>query len=301
MNPFRLDRFITLKIFSPLYRMFNKADELRIPILMYHSISNEKIKNVHPYYETNTTPKIFADHMKFLFENDYSVISLLDAVKIFNRNNNCLKKNFYNKIGNKSTNRRINYAVITFDDGFRDFYTDAFPILQEYGFSATVFLPTLYVDSDIRFKSKECLTWSQVIELSRKGISFGSHTVNHLELYRLGKMEIEYELKNSKEKIDSVLGKQIESFSYPFAFPDQDNQFITFMKEMLQKCRYKNGVTTRIGTVSENEDPLFLRRIPINSYDDQLFLKAKLEAAYDWIYKFQFFYKKIKRLNQLKA
>lgn len=255
---------------------------------MYHGISNPIKNKFHPYYyETTTSPDVFAKHIRFLYENSYSVLSLRDAARMLSEN----------KQINQSVNRQTNYAVITFDDGFSDFYSEAFPILQEHGFPATVFLPTSFIDNNNRFKNKECLSWSEVRELKRKGVNFGSHTVNHPELYRISKLAVMYELRKSKEIISNQIGESIDSFSYPYAFPEQDKEFIAYMKGALKNCGYNYGVTTRIGTALEKEDPLFFRRIPINSYDDQFFFKAKLEGAYDWIYKMQFLYKKIKTLT----
>ena len=69
--------------------------------------------------------------------------------------------------------------VITFDDGYRDFYRQAFPVLNQYGFSATVFLPTAHVgERAVAFKGKECLTWGQVREL-QSGRAFFRFSYGH--------------------------------------------------------------------------------------------------------------------------
>ena len=74
--------------------------------------------------------------------------------------------------------------AITFDDGFRDFHTQAWPILERHCFTATMFLPTAYISEQRRsFQSKECLTWEEVRELRANGVRFGSHTVNHPMLH----------------------------------------------------------------------------------------------------------------------
>jgi len=98
----RFDRLSTLYFFHPLGQMMRLRDEIRIPILMYHSITNDSENELHPYYRINTSPEIFAEHMKFLYENNYSVITLAEAVKLlFN------------------SQPATRYAVVTFDDGFR--------------------------------------------------------------------------------------------------------------------------------------------------------------------------------------
>ena len=121
MINFRLDRFLTLYLFRHITKKQTSAGDKRIPILMYHSISDEKEKS-HSYYHVNTSPAVFDAHMRYLYENNYSVINLQDLEKSF---------------GTRDSSK---YVVITFDDGFYDFFTNAFPILNKYNFSATVFL-----------------------------------------------------------------------------------------------------------------------------------------------------------------
>src|SRR5665213_3134267 len=137
----RGDVFATLYFFHPLKRLFKQGN--RIPILMYHSISNRQEMG-HPYYRTVTSPEVFAKQMQYLHDNGYSALSLSDAVKW---------------LEGPSGGRPV---VITFDDGFQDFYTSAFPILTKLGLSATMFLPTAYIgDTCQSFKGVECLTWGQ--------------------------------------------------------------------------------------------------------------------------------------------
>jgi hypothetical protein len=128
MQTLRLDRFATLSLFQPLRRRIARGAG-RIPILMYHSISETQNAGAHPYYQTTTAPKVFAEHMQFLRENNYHVIGLGDAVKEIEG----------------PARGSAKCVVMTFDDGFGDFYTQAFPLLNHYGFSATVFLPTAYI------------------------------------------------------------------------------------------------------------------------------------------------------------
>ncbi len=270
---FRLDRFLTLYVFHPLAKL-RKPKGLRIPILMYHSISDEP-ETGHPYYWINTSPEVFSTHMKFLYDNNYTVIPLTDAVRLLSTTQPL----------NHSTTQPLNYVVITFDDGFRDFYTEALPTLEKYSFTATIFLPTSFIEQErLMFKNKECLTWDEVRDLRRKGFSFGSHSVTHRQLKSLSNDEVESELRRSKERIEENIKESSESFAYPYRFPEEDKKFCDRLQGILKKCGYKFGVSTRIGTTDQNDDIFFLKRIPMNSFDDIAFLKAKLNGGYDWLY-----------------
>ncbi|MCD4812025.1 polysaccharide deacetylase family protein [bacterium] len=92
-------------------------------------------------------------------------------------------------------NKPQRYAVLTFDDGFRDFYTYAYPILKKYSFTATVFLPTGFIgNGQSIFNGKEHLRWDEVREIRFNGIEFGSHTVSHPKLRNLKRKNVENEL-----------------------------------------------------------------------------------------------------------
>lgn len=248
---------------------------------MYHSISKKENKQIHPYFQTNTLPEIFATHMKFLYENGYKVINIMNAAN-------------YVKEGIRFNEKLV---VITFDDGYRDFYIEAFPVLQNYNFSATLFLPTFYIKNNRRkFEERECLNWNDVRELDKLNIHFGSHTVTHQQLKTLKYDDIEYELMKSKEEIEDNIGKPIESFSYPYAFPEENKRFMKYFKFKLINCGYKTGVTTKIGTAAQKDDVYFLRRIPANTFDDLYFFKMKMEGGYNWLNIFQLGFKNLKRI-----
>jgi len=271
MQIFRADRFVTLYVFQPLRRL--RAQGTRIPILMYHGISDFDDSRRHPYYRTLTAPRVFDQHLKFLHDNGYRTTSLSDAVR-------CLR-------GSEPDTKKT--VVITFDDGFQDFYTNAFPTLGRYGFSATMFLPTAYIDRYVRkFNDVECLTWSQVRELQNAGMQFGSHTVTHPQLKNLDLKNLEDEIRCSKQRIEEELGSPVTSFAYPYAFPETDVPFRQQLGELLEKNGYENGVSTIIGTADRAGDRFFLKRLPMNSCDDLRLLKAKLEGGYDWLHTLQY-------------
>jgi peptidoglycan/xylan/chitin deacetylase (PgdA/CDA1 family) len=276
MPKFRFDRAISVRLVHPVSRVLNGHRAVRVPILMYHGIRSE-VGDRHPYFETNTRPELFAQHMKYLRENGYATVDLNEAMEAIMTGRNGQKR-----------------VVITFDDGFRDFYTHAFPILAESGLRATVFVVSGWTnDKRISIEGKDYLTWKEVREMYSYGIRIGSHTVTHPELYKLAPRDVEFQVRQSKETIEDALGEPIRSFSYPYAFPEHDSKFVERLKELLQTHGYENGVSTILGTASTDHDWFFLPRLPVNSFDDLRFFRAKLEGGYDWLHAAQKAYKKI--------
>lgn len=278
MPAFRLDRLLTLNFFQPLGGSGVKA---RLPILMYHSISEEPENDVSPYYRTATPPKLFAAQMALLRSQGYEVLGLQAGLEKFSRGDLPDAK----------------LAVITFDDGYRDFYTAALPALRQHHCGATVFLPTAFIGQErCRFKGRECMTWDEVREAQSAGIEFGSHTVNHPKLYELNLELLRAELTESKATLERELGRPIKSFAYPFAFPSGDRAFVKVFVELLKQTGYAGNVTTKIGLAGKSDDPFTLKRLPINSADDEALFLAKLAGAYDWLGWPQETFKKIRRL-----
>ena len=267
----RADAFATLYLVRPLRGLAPATG--RIPILMYHSVSDSFEGNLHPYYQTVTTPDAFARQMQFLHANGYSTVSVSEAAR-----------------GTAPAGRpRKRPVAITFDDGYRDFYRHAFPILSRHGFSASVYLPTAHIgDAAREFKGHECLTWSEVRELHQAGVEFGSHTVTHPQLACLETEAVRYEIDSSKKNIEDRLGHPVNSFSYPYAFPEANRAFTARLRGLLEQAGYENGVSTIIGTADCTGEKLFMKRLPVNTADDEPLLSAKLQGAYDWMHAVQY-------------
>jgi peptidoglycan/xylan/chitin deacetylase (PgdA/CDA1 family) len=274
----RIDRLATLYVVDPLRRC-GFTGKASIPILMYHSIADEDEAGVHPYHRTATAPPVFAAQMESLHQAGLSVIGLTEAIRRFSE-----------------LEAAKSSVVITFDDGFHNFYTNAFPILNRYGFTATMFLPTAHIgESRLSFKGKECLCWGEVRELQKERISFGSHTVTHPQLHNCHAHSIKEEIADSKKTIEQKLGCIVQSFSYPYAFPEADATFKRKLREELHHAGYENGVCTTIGRPGPTSDLFFLKRLPVNSDDDSRLFQAKVAGSYDWLARPQYLVKMAKQ------
>jgi peptidoglycan/xylan/chitin deacetylase (PgdA/CDA1 family) len=297
----RFDRLFTLAVVQPWRRTFRLLkNKPYVPVLMYHSITDASEPGVAPYYQLNTTPSAFRFQMQYLADNGFKTMPLGSLVTALNSGTGVLPR---------ST------VVLTFDDGLRNFYTDAFPILQEFGSTATMFLSTAFVGETpcpfrpsgasmkpvVKSSSEsgtDCLTWSEIRELSSQGISFGSHTVTHPKLVDLNWTQIQSELRDSKAEIENRLQLGCDLFCYPYAFPQADDAFSARFREMLQELGYACCATTQIGCAKPGDDPLTLKRLPVNSQDDDDLFEAKLSGAYDWLANAQSVVKRVKSLTR---
>jgi peptidoglycan/xylan/chitin deacetylase (PgdA/CDA1 family) len=279
----RADRLLTMAVFQPLVRLAGpSAADGKLPILMYHSIAEDADVRCSPYYRTVTTPQSFARHMRCLAEAGYRGVKLSEAML---------------RWGTPGADSARTVAI-TFDDGFRDVCTTALPIMQMHGFSGTVFLSTQYIGS--RFLTgRPCLSVQDIRSLSEQGIEFGSHTVTHPQLRTLVRKDIELEISLSKRRIEDILGAPIAAFSYPYRFPEEDASFVRELAAFLRAAGYTIGVTTRIGRAARGDDPLFLRRLPVNDCDDDDLFRAKLGGAYDWLHAAQLTVKRARALASL--
>lgn len=171
-----------------------------LAILTYHSLDTSgSILSVAPHQ--------FAEQMGYLADSGIRGISLREAVA-------------YRDVNGAWPGKCV---VLTFDDGFGNFYESALPALMQHGFSATVFLLSDLMGGfnnwgppPALLGTQRLLSWDQAAELVAVGIELGSHTRTHPDLRHLTRQETEDEIIKSRDAIVVQLGQPVESFAYPF-------------------------------------------------------------------------------------
>jgi len=101
-------------------------------------------------------------------------------------------------------------------------------------------------------------------------------------------------LRDSKATIENELGFAIDSFAYPYAYPQHNREFVQRLRGVLIDAGYQNGVSTIIGSTHGIGDRFCLKRLPANSWDDPTFFAAKLNGDYDWLGNVQYLSKSLK-------
>ena len=280
----RPDRLASILVVRPLIGLGVIQPKPGIPILMYHSVSDDSEVGVAPYYRLTTSPARFRQQMLWLREAGYRSIDLTEACRRLE----------------SDTGGTERVVVVTFDDGFEDFLTGAWPVLNELKLSATVFLPTAFIgDRRKSFRGRNCLTWAEVERLCECGVSFGAHTVNHSRLHELPWEEVQRELRDSRARLEDHLQLPVETFAYPYAFPQEDHEFVARFRDELQASGYRAAVTTAIGRALPTDDRLCLKRLPANECDDEPLFRSKLEGGYDWVGRFQGMFRLAKRHSRV--
>lgn len=165
--------------------------------------------------------------------------------------------------------------LITFDDGYRDFATYAWPLLRRYGFSALVFLATEGVGGRNHWDppataGDALLDWDELRRLRDEGVMFGSHSLTHRRLTGLPPEEVVREAAASRAAIDRELEQTVSAFAYPYG--DHD----VAIQHLVGACGYEQGFTCQPGRARLHDSPLSQPRIEICGDDDLTAFIAKL-------------------------
>ena len=231
-----------------------------IPVLMYHRIVPEAPK--HSHHGIWVTVQSFEQNLHSLQHRGYSSITFEQYQLFLNGKFTLPKKP----------------VILTFDDGYEDNYTYAFPLLKKYGFSAVIFLVAEIKRRTNFWDAEEpqvpLLNNEQIREMSGAGIEFGSHTVTHLDLTQCPPDLIQKELIKSKKILEHRTGKDIISLAYPYGAVNER------IKALTAEAGYTFGIATNSGPVKFYEDLLEIRRTQIFPWTDRFGFWKKTQKRY---------------------
>lgn len=216
-----------------------KQDEpVKIPILMYHAIHV-----MDPSEAANAglivDPTTFESHLQALKEAGYYTLTPDEAYKALTEN--VLPEN-----------KKV--VWLTFDDSLKDFYTNAFPLLQKYQMKATNNVITGFVQAG----REDILTLDEIKEMKEKGMSFEDHTVNHPDLSTATTDQQTLELRDSKAFLDDNLSQKTTTVAYP------SGRYSDATLQIAESLGYKMGLTTNNGLASLSNGLLSLNRVRVN-------------------------------------
>jgi peptidoglycan/xylan/chitin deacetylase (PgdA/CDA1 family) len=227
---------------------------------MYHRVSDSTDPDI-----LNTPPFMFDRHMEWLREEGYCVLPAEEA----------LRRLLEGSLPPRS-------VLITFDDGYRDNFTEAYPVLRKFGFPAVLFPSTdfvLGVSGHPRYKNWtepiEYLTPEQIREMGENGIDFGSHGKTHALFPSLSRREAGSEIQESRKRLEDWTGKSVTLFAYPNGLYTEEHV------DLLENLNFGGAFTTKAGTNTKETPRFELRRTEISGKDSLEDFSMKLEGRFD--------------------
>ena len=223
----------------------------RVYVLMYHSISNSSWKH-------SITPEVFEQQIVYLVKN-YNIISCHDVVDYLE--------------GKKKITQRA--VAITFDDGYKDVYTNALPILKKYNIPATLFIPS---DFSVSTSSEHIqrLQETDIKDLAKEPlIAIESHGHSHHHLTSLSAEEVKQETRISMDSLQKITGTSPSLFAYPYGSRSK------MVENSVQAAGYRAAFAITEGSVRKKDERYAIRRVQVDKTIPFSLFKLRLTAAID--------------------
>jgi len=231
---------------------FFKSYSAKATVLMYHSINTNSL-----FFTVRS--ENFAEQMAYLKNKRFNIISLNQLVELIEEKKLIPQKTI----------------VLTFDDGYKDNYFSAYPILKKYNFPATIFLVPDLIGQTTRNRQNivfKMLDWPQIQEMHQSGlIDFQPHSLTHQKLDRIKSTEVEHEVKESKIIIEEKLNKKCYFFAYP------GGNFNEAAIDILKENGFRAALTINNALADRNSDLFKLPRKSINTETSMTQFKGKLK------------------------
>jgi peptidoglycan/xylan/chitin deacetylase (PgdA/CDA1 family) len=231
-----------------------------LPILCYHQVSDAAEAERNPRFRVRAD--LFAAHMGYLKKSGYRCLSLREA---------------FAALRTSGANRRKT-VVLTFDDGYQDFYDRAYPVLRQYGFSATIFPVVDSIGKNSGWDhclGNPLMGWETIDDLHRCGIEFGSHSMTHPFLTKIPVEAARQELVRSKQVLEDRLGTRVCSFAYPYGDKNPATE------RLVEEAGYSYACSTVHGNVHDWRELLRLKRVFMSGSTSMPRFRRRLSRLYE--------------------
>ena len=227
--------------------------EIYLPILLYHYVEIVTDERDTIREGLSITPQVFESQLVTLVNNGFTPITFDDL-------------SAYYAGRAELPNKPI---IITFDDGYRDFYTDVFPLLKKHQIRAAIFVVSGFLDY-----TKNYLTRTQLAEIAESPlVEINAHSVNHPNLTLLALPGAAWEIAESKRALEAVLGRPVNHFAYPFGAYSQ------ILAQEVTRAGFHSAATVELGVTQSFTDRYTLKRIRVGGFTVAEFL-AKLKPEF---------------------
>ncbi|MBI2954364.1 MAG: polysaccharide deacetylase family protein [Chloroflexi bacterium] len=227
---------------------------------MFHRVTDEASSSLAEY---SVSPQMFAEQMACLAARGYATISLSQVLEHLIQGKPVLPRS----------------VAITFDDGYLDTYSAAFPVLAHHNFTATVFIVADRVggkaewDASCEETPAPLMTWAQIREMAAKGICFEAHSCTHPDLTALSAPDAWLEIERPRRVIEEELGVKVRFFAYPHA---RSNEAV---HQLVAQAGYLAAFGARWGPADCTNDVYAINRLLVLRDHDLNYFKWMLELG----------------------
>ncbi len=217
-----------------------------VPVFLYHSVSEDPPSWIAPF---TVSPRSFVEQLDLITDSGLHVIPMRRFAAALR--------------GGPPVPARC--AVLTFDDGYVDFYSTVAPLLAERGLPAILYVTTGALSLPCRppegslFPHSPMLTWRQVEELDQLGVEIGGHTNTHPQLDTLPLHRVSEEVGGCRRRLEDALHHPVDSFAYPHGYSSPG------VRRVVREAGWTSAAAVRHAFSSQRDDPLGIARLMVRA------------------------------------